>query len=122
MAFTETQRLNFGGDTIDFAELQNNIQADDLDHIIHKDKSGGTTVLRRTGQTEWPAIDVVCTESEANVTIRTWIANRSQVVFTPKQTSAPGTTHTVRIINPTFPMAPWGQGKWRGTLYLRKVL
>ncbi len=122
MASTETQRLTFGGDTIDFAELRNNIQADDLDHIIHKDKAGGTVILRRAGQTEWPAIDVVCTEAEADTTIRTWMANRSQLVFTPKQTTASGTTHTVHIINPTFPMAPWGQGKWRGTLHLRKVL
>ncbi len=121
MAFTETQRLNFGGDTIDFAELRNNIQADDLDHIIHKDKSGGTVVLRRAGQTEWPAIDVVCTTAQAE-TIRTWMANRSQVVFTPKQTSAPGTTHITRIINPTFPMTYWGGDKWRGSLHLRKVL
>lgn len=119
-AFVTTQRISQSGDNIDFALLRENVQADDLDHIIHKDKSGGTTIYKRTGQTEWPNVVVICTEAEATTKIRSWISGRLQVVYTPDLVGAPGTTHNTRIINRSFPMEYWGDGKWRGVLHLRK--
>lgn len=119
-AFVITQRISYSGTDIDFAKLRDNIQTDDLDHIIHKTKSGGTVTYKRTSQLEWN-LDIICTEAEADVTIRSWITNRRQIVFVPDQGGAPGTTHNTQILNRQFSFAPWGEGKWRGTLNLRKV-
>lgn len=118
-AFVTTQRLSVSGDNIDIALLRDSIQTDDYDHIIHKDKSAGTIIYIRAEQTEWD-VDVICTTAEADTKIRSWISARSQVVFTPDLVGAPGTTHNTRIINPTFPMEPLGEGKWSGILRLRK--
>ena len=118
-AFVTTQRISYSGVNIDFALLRDNIQSDDYDHIIHKDKSGGTVIYKRTNQLEWD-LDIICTKAEADTTIRSWITNRRQIVFTPDLVGAPGTTHNTQIINRHFSFGPWGEGKWRGTLKLRK--
>ncbi len=118
MSFSVTQRMSVSGDNIDFAQLRESIQTDDFDHIIHKDKGGGTIIYKRGSQTEWE-LDVICTTAEADTKIRSWISARSQVVFTPTL-AAPSTTHNTRIINPDFPMRFWGEGKWRGIINLRK--
>lgn len=119
MAFVETQRMTYSGTDIDFAKLRENIQSDDYDHIIHKDKSGGVIVYTRSEQLEW-RLDVICTEAEADVTFRSWIQNRRTIILVPNHTTAPGTTHNTQIMNGTFPFAPWGEGKWRGLVILRK--
>lgn len=116
---TVEQRLSYSGDNINFPRLVDSIEMGDYDHIIHHDKNGGTIIYTRSTQKEWP-VDVICTEAEADTKIRSWIENRYQLVFTPNQTAAPGTTHNCRITNKTFPMRLWGSGKWRGTLRLRK--
>lgn len=119
MAFVETQRMTYSGTNIDFAELRENIQVDDFDHIIHTDKSGGTITYTRNTQKTW-TLDVICTEAEADTTFRSWMENRRTIVLTPKFTSDSGTTFNTQIMNGTFPFAPWGQGKWRGVVLLRE--
>ena len=118
-AYVITQRISFSGTNIDFPLSRNTHQLDDFDDIIHKDKSGGTVIYKRAGQIEWD-VDVICTKTEADTNIRSWISGREQVVYTEDFVGAPGTTHNTRIINAGFPMVPWGEGKWRGTLRLRK--
>jgi hypothetical protein len=119
MATKTQQRMTVGGTSITFTRTAQFAQPDDYDHIIHKDKAGGTIIYTRSSQLEWD-VDVICTKAEADTTIRGWITNRSQVVFIPDFTGAPGTTHNTRIMNRTFPLRPWSQSQWRGTLRLRK--
>lgn len=114
-----TFRISQSGDNIDIPVLRDTVQTDDYDHIIHTDKAGGVIIYVRATQLEW-VLDVVCTKVEADTKIRSWMAGRLQVVATPDLVGAPGTTHNTRIISPAFPMRPWGEGKWRGTIRLRK--
>lgn len=118
--FTTTRRLAYGGTDIDFAALRDDVQSDDFDHIIHTDKGQGVIMHLRGTQQEWTE-DVICSESEANTTIRSWMQNRRTVVYTPDLVGAPGTTKNIKIMNPTFPFRAWGEGKWRGMLRLRET-
>lgn len=118
MSYTITQRMSVSGDDIDFAQLRESIQTDDFDHVIHTPKDGSMVIYKRNTQIEWE-LDVICTTAEADTKIRSWMAARSQVVFTPLL-AAPSTTHNTRITNTTFPMRPISEGKWRGTINLRK--
>lgn len=118
-AFNTTSRIAFGGTDIDYAgKLRDNIQVDDYDHVIHTTKSGATVVYKRDDQEIWHE-DVIVSEANSEV-IRTWITNRSAVVFTPDLVGAPGVTHTITIMNTNFPFFYWGSGKFRATLVLRK--
>lgn len=118
-AFNVTQRITANAINIDFPLLRESVEEDDFDHIIHTTKDGSVVQYTRNTQKTWP-LDIICTEAEADTTIRDWIENRRQVVFVPDLIGAPGTTHNTRIMNTTFPFAYWGNGKWRGTLQLRK--
>lgn len=113
------QRLSQSGDNIDSIRDVGTHQLDDFDHIIHKTKSGTLVIYTRASDLEWDIV-VICTKTEADTKIRSWITGRLQVIFTPDQTGNPGTTHTGRITNDTFPMRPWSKDKWRGILRFRK--
>lgn len=117
--FTLTRRIAYSGTNIDYAMLRDSVQPDDYDHVIHTDKDGGVITYKRVTQQVWHE-DIICTKAEADLTIRSWITNRRTVVLTPDQDGDPGTTHNTQIMNATFPFAPWAEGKWRGTLILRK--
>lgn len=119
-AFNTTSRIAFGGTDIDYAVLKDSVQNDDFDHVIHTDKAGGVVVYPRVTQQEWTD-DIICTEAEANTTIRAWMQNRSTVVYTPDLVGAPGTTKNIIIMNPAFPFRHWGSGKWRGSLRMRET-
>lgn len=119
MATKVEQRLTDGVDTIDFIRSVEYAEPDDFDHIIHKTKSGDTVIYVRSSQKEFD-VDIICTKTQADTTIRSWITDRDQLTFTPDLTGAPATTHTVRILNKIFSMVPWSMTQWRGTLRLRK--
>jgi hypothetical protein len=114
------QRLSYSGTNIDIPYLVDSLEMGDLDHIIHKTKSGGTIIYTRGEKEEWD-VDCICTESEADTTLRSWIENRYTVLFYPNFTDAPGTSHNTKIINRGFPFRRWGQDRWRAMLKLRKV-
>lgn len=114
------QRLQYGGTNIDFPRLVDTLEMGDLDHIIHKDKSGGTVVYRRYETVEWD-VDVICSEQNADTYIRLWIELRYALNFFDNFTDSPGASISVKIMNPTFPMRRWSKTKWRGTLKLRAI-
>lgn len=118
MAAKVNQRLSVAGDNIDSIRDVGTHQLDDYDHIIHKTKAGTLIIYKRASDLQWDIVEI-CTKVEADTKIRSWITQRSQVIFTPDHTNNPGTTHTGRIMNDTFPMRPWSQSKWRGTLRFR---
>lgn len=117
--FTLTHRMQYDGTNIDFPALRDTLQPDDLDHIIHIDKAGGIVTYIRASDLEW-RVDVICTKAQADTTFRAWITARRTVAFYPDLTGAPATSHNCQIMNARFPFAPWGQGKWRGMVVLRK--
>lgn len=119
MAALEQQRMSFGGTDITFPRTVNYAEPTDWDHIIHKPKDQSTVIYKRGFQVEFE-VDVICTKAEADTTIRAWITSRSLVVFIPAFTTAPGVTYNTIILNREFSIKPWSQGKWRGTLRLRK--
>lgn len=114
------QRLQYSGTNIDYTKLVDTLEMGDLDHIIHKDKSGGTVIYRRSETVEFD-VDVICSEQDADTYIRLWIELRYTLNFFENFTDSPGSSITVKIMNPTFPMRRWSKTKWRGTLSLRKI-
>lgn len=114
-------RISYSGTNIDFQSLQGSIIPNLLDSVMHTSKDGTLWIATRAEVPEWEPI-LRLTGSDAT-NVNTWTQERYTCAFYPNYGDAPGTSHSVKILNRSLPMQRISDSgpTYQGQLLLRKI-
>lgn len=114
-------RISNGGTDIDFQALAGSTIPEDNRAVNHVSKSGvlWTARIFETGQ--WFPILTLKEANAANINL--WSREKRTCTFVPDQDGAPGTTHSVVMLNIALPMQRISDDgpSYEGQLNLRKT-
>jgi len=120
----DTQRLTYGGTSVNFSPGLGYSKPDVLDVIHKRTKSGALKSYKHFYKYRWEC-PVSWFDSTDAGNINSWWSNVYDLTFIPDYINAPGTSYTVRIVNSNRPLLQFSGPNWetyyQGTIILEQT-